>query len=116
MEDFDAHNWLEAQARLREVKRKYAYSKYARMAELRIADADFAQERYAEAIRGLQQYVHDPPLRRGGGVVRALEICGGAVYREIRRRAAPPSADERDQGSVAAAYRELRATSATTRV
>src|SRR5476651_1065121 len=41
MEEYNAHNWVEAQSLLREVKRKYSYSKYARMAELRIADADY---------------------------------------------------------------------------
>src|SRR5262249_21657826 len=44
MVEFDDHNWLEAQNKMREIKRKYSYSKYARLAELRIADADYAQE------------------------------------------------------------------------
>src|SRR5262249_37495173 len=59
MAEFNDHNWLEAQSRMRDVKRKYSYSKYARLAELRIADADFAQDKYADAIRGYRQFVHD---------------------------------------------------------
>src|ERR1700722_11670367 len=49
MESYNAHDWIEAQTLLREVKRKYSYSKYARLAELRIADADFEQEKYSDA-------------------------------------------------------------------
>ena len=52
MVEFTGHNWIEAQALMREVKRKYSYSKYARLAELRIADADYEQDKFAEAIRG----------------------------------------------------------------
>ena len=59
MEEFNAHNWLEAQQLLREVKRKYAYSRYAPLAELKIADADFEQDKFGEAIRGYKQFVHD---------------------------------------------------------
>ena len=59
MKEFQSHNWIESQALFREVKRKYHYSKYAKLAELRIADADFEQEKYSEAIRGYRQFVHD---------------------------------------------------------
>src|SRR5438067_2001094 len=33
LEEFKAHNWLQAQALFREVKRKYSYSRYAPLAE-----------------------------------------------------------------------------------
>ena len=59
MAEFQSHNWIEAQALFREVKRKYHYAKYAKLAELRIADADFEQDKFAEAIRGYRQFVHD---------------------------------------------------------
>src|SRR5215218_3502890 len=35
MKEFTSHNWIESQALFREVKRKYHYSKYAKLAELR---------------------------------------------------------------------------------
>src|SRR5437868_11942201 len=57
--EFKAHNWIEAQTLMREVKRKYSYSRYAKLAELRIADADFEQEKYADAIREYRQFIHD---------------------------------------------------------
>src|SRR5579862_4395451 len=58
MEAYNAHDWIEAQTLLREVKRKYSYSKYARMAELRIADADYEQEKYSDAIREYKDFIH----------------------------------------------------------
>src|SRR5262245_11744389 len=57
--EFESRNWIESQTLVREVKRKYGYSKYAKLAELRIADADFEQEKYADAMRGYRQYIHD---------------------------------------------------------
>src|SRR5580700_9202886 len=58
MEEYTAHDWIQAQTLMREVKRKYSYSKYARMAELRIADADFEQEKYSEAIHEYKDFIH----------------------------------------------------------
>ncbi len=71
MESYNAHDWLEAQTRLREVKRKYSYSKYARLAELRIADADFEQEKYLGRHPRVQGLHPRAPLRRGRRRVRA---------------------------------------------
>src|SRR5258706_5340890 len=38
---FEEHDWEEAKRLFKEVKKKYSYSRYARLAELRLADADF---------------------------------------------------------------------------
>src|SRR5438105_2424197 len=59
MDDFNHHNWLEAQGEFRDVRRKFGYSKYAKLAELRIADIDYEQEKYAEAVHGYRQFIHD---------------------------------------------------------
>jgi outer membrane protein assembly factor BamD len=58
MEQYKAKAWIEAQTMLREVKRKYSYSKWARQAELRIADADYEQEKYPEAIHEYKDFIH----------------------------------------------------------
>src|SRR5437868_2620243 len=58
---FEDKNWELANELLSEVKRKYAYSRYARLAELRLADANFQQEKFAEAISGYKEFVHDHP-------------------------------------------------------
>lgn len=107
MEEFTAKNWLEAQAAFREVKRKYSYSKYARLAELRIADADFNQDKFAEAIRAYKQFVHD---HRSDveEVQYARSKVAEAQYKEIADSFLLPSVEERDQASAVEAYRELR--------
>ncbi|MFO0679391.1 MAG: outer membrane protein assembly factor BamD [Polyangiaceae bacterium] len=107
MEEFDSHNWLDAQALFREVKRKYSYSKWARLAELRIADADFEQDKFAEATRGYRQFVHDHRSDTDD-VVYARSRIAEAQYREISDSLFLPPGEERDQAVVVDAYRELR--------
>jgi outer membrane protein assembly factor BamD len=107
MKEFQSHNWLEAQTLFREVKRKYHYSKFAKLAELRIADADFEQEKYAEAIREYRQFVHDhrsDPEEVGYARARIAE----SQYRQINESFLLPSADERDQAVILDAFKELK--------
>ncbi len=54
-------DWDEAALLFKEVKRKYGYSRYARLADLRLADIEFKQEKYAEAISAYKGFVHDYP-------------------------------------------------------
>jgi outer membrane protein assembly factor BamD len=107
MEEFNAHNWIEAVALMREVKRKYSYSKYARLAELRIADADYAQEKYADAIRGYRQFVHDH-RSDAEEVSYARSRIAEAEYSQISDSVLLASGEERDQAVVMDAYKELR--------
>ncbi|MBX3192092.1 MAG: tetratricopeptide repeat protein [Labilithrix sp.] len=108
LKELEAHNWIEAQSLLREVKRKYSYSKYARLAELRIADADFEQEKFSEAIRGYRQFVHD---HRSDveEVSYARSRIAEAQYKQISESFLLPSADERDQAVIVDAFKELKA-------
>lgn len=107
MEELAAKNWIDAQAAFREVKRKYSYSRYARLAELRIADADFEQEKFAEAVRGYKQFVHDHPGEKEE-VSYARSKMAEARYDEISESFLLPAVEERDQASAVAAYEELR--------
>jgi outer membrane protein assembly factor BamD len=107
MEEFDSHNWIEAQTLMRDVKRKYSYSKYARLAELRIADADFEQEKFADAIRGYRQFVHDH-RSDADEVSYARSRIAEAQYREISDSFLLPAGEERDQAIIMDAYKELR--------
>jgi outer membrane protein assembly factor BamD len=107
MKEFQSHNWIESQALFREVKRKYHYSKYAKLSELRIADADFEQEKFAEAIRGYRQFVHDhrsDPEEVGYARSRIAE----AQYKQISESFLLPTADERDQAVILDAFKELK--------
>ncbi len=105
--EFQAHNWIEAQALFREVKRKYHYSKYAKLAELRIADADFEQEKFAEAIRGYRQFVHDH-RSDVDEVAYARSKIAEAQYRQISDSFLLPTSDERDQAVILDAFKELK--------
>jgi outer membrane protein assembly factor BamD len=107
MEEFDAHNWIEAQTLFRDVKKKYSYSKYARLSDLRLADADFAQEKWTDAIRGYRSFIQ---VYRSDteGVSYARSRIAEAQYSEIGDSFLVPSGEERDQASIVDTYRELR--------
>ncbi len=107
MQEFQSHNWIEAQTLFREVKRKYHYSKYAKLAELRIADADFEQEKFAEAIREYRQFVHDH-RSDPEEVSYARSRIAEAQYKQIGDSFLLPSADERDQAVILDAFKELK--------
>ena len=105
--EFNAHNWVDAQAMMREVKRKYSYSKYARMAELRIADADMEQEKFSDAVHEYKEFVR---AHRADAefVAYARGKIAEATYAEIPESVLLPASEERDQATVVEAYKELR--------
>jgi outer membrane protein assembly factor BamD len=107
LQEFNSHNWIEAQTLMREVKRKYSYSKYARLAELRIADADMEQEKFSEAIHEYKDFVH---AHRSDteDVAYARSKIAEATYAEIPESFLLPAAEERDQATVVDAYKELK--------
>jgi outer membrane protein assembly factor BamD len=105
--EFDAHNWLESQTLMREVRRKFSYSKYARLAELRIADADFQQDKFPEAIREYRQFVHDH-RSDADEVTYARSRIADAEYAQIGDSIFLASGEERDQATILDSYKELR--------
>ncbi len=107
MVEFVNHNWIEASSLFREVKRKYSYSKWARLSELRLADADFEQEKFAEAIRGYRQFVHDHRSDQEE-VAYARSRIAESQYKQINESFLLPSADERDQAVILDAFKELK--------
>src|SRR5580698_191659 len=105
--EFNSHNWIEAQTLFREVRRKYSYSKYARLAELRIADADFEQDKFPDAIREYRQFVHDH-RSDAEEVAYARSRIADAQYAQVTDSLFLASGEERDQGVVLDTYKELR--------
>lgn len=99
-------NWLEAQKLFERIKTKYPFSKYAPLAELRLADAKFAQDKFLEAADAYQQFVKLHPNH---------EEVDYAAFRVglSRTKDAPtdfalfPAAYERDNSSLAAASTAL---------
>jgi outer membrane protein assembly factor BamD len=107
MDEFRMHSWIQAQNLFREVKRKYSYSKYARLAELRIADADYAQEKYPEAIHEYKDFVHAHRSDEDD-VAYARSRIAEATFAEIPDSFLMPAEYERDQASVVDAYKEVK--------
>jgi outer membrane protein assembly factor BamD len=107
MEQFDAHQWMPAENALREIKRKYSYSKYARLAELRLADLDFMQEKYPEAIHGYKDFIH-AHRADAEDITYARGKIAEAMVAQIPDSVIMPAQEERDQASVVDVYKELK--------
>ena len=103
---FEDKNWELANELLSEVKRKYAYSRYARLAELRLADANFQQDKFAEAISGYKEFVHDHP--NDPEVAYARYRIAKGEYDSVSQSIMLPPLEERDLASVNDALTTLR--------
>lgn len=100
-------DWEQATLLLREVKRKYGYSRYARLADLRIADAEYNQEKWAESIGSYKAFVHDYP--NDPEVPYARYRISKALFQQASPSLLLPPLEERDLASVHESYASLRA-------
>jgi outer membrane protein assembly factor BamD len=106
MEVFDDEDWPEAIKRLTTVKNRYAYSQYAATAELRIADAWFAQDKFVEAIDAYRSFVQSRPNHKD--VPYALYRIGVAYDEQLPSDFVLfPPAYEKDQAATRDAMRAL---------
>jgi outer membrane protein assembly factor BamD len=106
MASFRGKEWEDARALFTEVKKLYAYTRYARLAELRLADVDFEQEKYTDAIAGYRDFVQNHRTDRD--VEYAKYRITKALYLDIDDTVLLPPQEERDQATTIEAYRELR--------
>lgn len=106
MQTFRAREWEDARALFAEVKRLFAYSRYARLAELRIADVDFEQEKYTDAIVGYRDFVQNH--RTDSDVEYAKYRLVKALYLDIDDTFLLPPQEERDQATTLEAFREIK--------
>jgi len=107
MDDFDSKNWEGARQKLAEVKRNYGYSRYARLAELRLADADYEQNKFAEATAGYKAFVHDYP--NDPEIPYARYRVTMTQYDAVSASFLLPSLEERDLAYVNDAHASIRA-------
>jgi outer membrane protein assembly factor BamD len=103
---FDEHDWEEARALFKEVKKKYSYSRYARMAELRLADTDVASDKLSEAIQEYRSFVHDHRTDPEVPYAR-FRICKSLFEQISDGGFLLPPLEERDQATSGESYREL---------
>jgi outer membrane protein assembly factor BamD len=61
LEDFYSGNCLDAEPTFRKVRTDYPYSRFAALAELRLADCLFEDGKFVEAIQAYQQFVRHRP-------------------------------------------------------
>ncbi len=106
MEAFRSRDWEDAKALMAEVKKLFPYTRYARLAELRIADIAFEQEKYTDAISGYREFVS--AHRNDKDVEYARYRITKALYNDIDDTIFLPPAEERDQATTLEAYKELR--------
>ncbi len=106
MDAFDSKNWEGARQMLNEVKRKYGYSRYARLAELRLADADYEQDKFAEATAGYKSFVHDYP--NDPEIPYARYKVTMTQYDAVSASFLLPSLEERDLAYVNDAHASIR--------
>ncbi len=107
LDKFFARDWEEAIERFNEVKRSYGYTRYARLAELRIGDAQFHQKAYPEAVATYRAFVHDHP--NDPEVPYARFRAAEALYEDAAPSFLLAPLEERDLVNVLDAYQSLRA-------
>lgn len=100
-------DWEEAILLMQEVKRKYGYSRYARLADLRIADAQYHQEKYPEAIGTYKGFVHDYP--NDPEVPYARYKIAKALYEQSSQSLLLPPLEERDLATIHDAHSTIQA-------
>jgi outer membrane protein assembly factor BamD len=106
MSAFRSRDWEEARALFDDVKRRFQYSAFARLAELRIADIAFEQERYIDAISGYREFTQEH--RSDVDVEYARYRTTKAMYLDLDDTILLPPLEERDQATTLEANKELR--------
>jgi outer membrane protein assembly factor BamD len=104
---FRRDNCIEAEPAFRAVRRKYPYSRFAALAELRVADCKMKQDEWAEAITAYRQFVRFRPSH--SQIPYARFRIAQAHFEQIPSEwlLSPPS-HERDTQSTQEALRQLR--------
>jgi len=106
MAAFRSRDWEDARALLGEVRRLFPYTRYARLAELRLADIDFETEKFSDAISEYREFAQNH--KNDPDVEYARYRLTKALFSDIDDTLLLPPAEERDQATTAEAYREIR--------
>jgi outer membrane protein assembly factor BamD len=104
---YEAHDWIGAEAQMREIMRKYRYSRHGTMAELRLADIAFEQDKFAEAIVGYRKFIETHRTHEADTIYARSRIAE-AEFRQVPDSFVLSTAEERDQGGALDAYKEAR--------
>jgi outer membrane protein assembly factor BamD len=106
LEAYFDRDWEECIPAMEEVRRKYAYSRYARLAQLRIGDAHYQQDQFAEAVTAYKTFIHDYP--NDAEIPYAQYKVAKSLYDQSSPSLLLPPLEERDLASVNDAYTTIR--------
>lgn len=102
---FKDKDWQEAATQFREVRRRFSFSAYAPLAQLRLADIEYEQEKWTEAITLYKAFERENPKHTELGWARMRMARG--YYNQISDAFLLPAQEERDQSAVVEATREI---------
>jgi|GEM_PF-633497 len=107
MDAFADGDCLTAEPLFQHVVREYGYSRYAALAELRVADCELSQQHYTEAIRRYRSFVRARPTHVHIDYANfQIAVC---YYRQIPTDVfLTPPREERDQNPTRSALRVVR--------
>jgi outer membrane protein assembly factor BamD len=109
LKELENKDWVAASKYFGFIKSRFPYSKYAVLAELRLADAEFGAEQYLEAIDSYRLFIKFHPTHEMVANGYASFKIGDAYYRQLPGDfwLFPPSY-EKDQSSTEDAANELK--------
>ncbi len=106
MAEYESRDWESAILMFEQVKREYAYSRYARLAELRLADIAFKQDKYSEAVTSYRSFVHDHP--NDNSVAYARFQVTKALFEQTGDSILMAPQEERELASASDAYTAMK--------
>jgi outer membrane protein assembly factor BamD len=98
LEAYFNQDWEFAIQQFTEVKRAYGYSRYARLAELRIADCQYRQAKFGDAVSAYKSFVSDYP--NDPEVPYARFKIAKALFDDASDSLLLPPLEERDLASI----------------
>lgn len=109
MKELERKDWVAASKYFGFIKSRFPYSKYAVLAELRLADAEFGAEQYIEAIDSYRLFIKFHPTHEMVANGYASFKIGEGYYRQLPGDfwMFPPSF-EKDQSSTEDSVNELK--------
>lgn len=109
LKELERKDWVAASKYFGFIKSRFPYSKYAVLAELRLADAEFGAEQYTEAIDSYRLFIKFHPTHEMVANGYASFKIGEAYYKQLPGDfwMFPPSF-EKDQSATEDAANELK--------
>jgi outer membrane protein assembly factor BamD len=110
LKELEGKDWVAASKYFGFIKSRFPYSKYAVLAELRLADAEFGAEQYLEAIDSYRLFIKFHPTHEMVANGYASFRIGESYFKQLPGNfwMFPPSF-EKDQSSTEDAANELKA-------